>query len=133
MKCIGIVGSRRRNTLADKEKVKAALESIFEPGDTIVSGGCPKGADKFAEELAKEKDISIKIYFANWGDLSHPDAIIKENSYGQYDAKAGMRRNTYIAQAADILIACVAPDRRGGTEDTIRKYRKLGKTRLILC
>lgn len=33
---------------------------------------------------------------------------------------------------ADVLIACVAEDRKGGTEDTIKKFQKLGKTQLIL-
>ena len=115
---IGIVGSRRRDTAADLEAVRSALASIHTPGDTIVSGGCPKGGDRFAEVLATAWDIPIKIYPAEW------------NKYGR---GAGFYRNGFIARDADVLIACVAPDRRGGTEDTIAKYLALGKTRLILC
>lgn len=132
-KTIGIVGSRRRNTKEDKDKLRQLLLKAYETGDIIVSGGCPKGADKFAEELAEELGIPIEIHHADWDNLEHPDARIKENWHGKYDANAGFRRNIFIAQDADILIACVAPDRKGGAEDTIRKYRKMGKKELILC
>jgi hypothetical protein len=44
---------------------------------------------------------------------------------------AGFLRNTDIAKDADVLIAVVAADRTGGTEDTIRKVQKMGK-RVIL-
>jgi hypothetical protein len=116
-KIIGIVGSRRRNTKKDYELVEAAFIKVYAKGDTIVSGGCPEGADNFAEEIAWTYNASITIHKAEW------------KVYGK---SAGFKRNTYIAQDADILIACVAPDRKGGTEDTIKKYLKLGKTRLIL-
>jgi hypothetical protein len=46
--------------------------------------------------------------------------------------RTGKRSGMPFARDADVLIACAAPDRKGGTEDTIRKYLKLGKTRLIL-
>jgi hypothetical protein len=36
-------------------------------------------------------------------------------------------RNQEIVDAADRIIAFVAPDRRGGTEDTIRRARRAGK------
>ncbi len=38
-------------------------------------------------------------------------------------------RNKLIARDADVLIACVAEDRKGGTEDTIKHFcKKLGKS-----
>jgi len=36
-------------------------------------------------------------------------------------------RNTLIAKDCTVLIACVAEDRTGGTEDTIKKADDLGK------
>jgi len=123
---IGIVGSRRRNEKSDFDLVEAALipflnyvelVPFFDFGVSLVSGGCPKGADRFAEILAKKHNIPIKIHVAEWD---------------KYGKKAGFKRNTYIARDAEILIACVASDRTGGTEDTISKYLKMGKTRLIL-
>lgn len=117
MKTIGIVGSRRRSTARDYEIVEKQFRSIYEQGDEIVSGGCPQGADAFAEWIAKVAQVPIKIYYAEWDRLGRG---------------AGFSRNGAIAKDADVLIACVAEDRTGGTEDTIKKYQKLGKTALHL-
>jgi len=109
MKKIGIIGSRRRKTKGDFMKITRVFSRIYEKGDQIVSGGCPKGGDNFAEVIAKEKGIPITIYYPNWKE----------------DGKiAGFIRNTEIANNSDILITCVAEDREGGTEDTIKKFCK---------
>jgi hypothetical protein len=113
---IGIVGSRRRDTLKDYELVKDKFLEIYKYGDTIVSGGCPKGGDRFAEMIASSFNIPIIIHKADWGK----------------GRGAGFVRNTYIAEDSEVLIACVSADRTGGTEDTIKKYLKLKKNRLIL-
>jgi len=120
MKIIGIIGSRRRNHNNDFTKVAFAFRGVYEEGDRIVSGGCPKGGDHFAEIIAKSKDISILIHYPNWE---------------KYGKAAGFVRNSFIAKDSDILIACVAKDRTGGTEDTIRKFqmKKKDKSKLILC
>jgi hypothetical protein len=117
-KCIGIVGSRRRNTQLDYLIVWANLRDNFKRGDTIVSGGCPVGGDKWAEILAEKGKIPIKIHRPDWD---------------KHGVKATFVRNEIIAKDADLLIAQVADDRTGGTEDTIKKFKKLGKTNLILC
>ena len=117
MKIIGIVGSRRRNSRTDERKVIAAFNKIYEDGDEIVSGGCWAGADNMAEKIAKDVQCPIKIYHAKWKRLGK---------------SAGHARNTLIAKDADVLIACVADDRKGGTEDTIRKYGVFGKMKLVL-
>lgn len=117
MAVIGIVGSRRRNTMEDMRKCIETLKTIFKEGDTFVSGGCPKGGDSFAEIIANTMKVPIKIHKAEWD---------------KYGKGAGYKRNTYIAEDSDILIAVVAFDRTGGTEDTIRKYQKMGKEKLIL-
>jgi len=117
MKIIGIIGTRIRDSQTDLNCVRKALYKIYKDGDEIVSGGCPQGGDRFAEVLAKSMQIPIKIYYAQWA---------------VYGKSAGFRRNGLIAKDADILIACVAEDRKGGTEDSINKYLKLGKTELII-
>ena len=117
MKTIGIVGSRRRNSQADYALVYNAFDVVCEPGDRIVSGGCPQGGDAFAERIAKQRQVPITIFYAQWDRLGRG---------------AGFARNGDIARDADVLIACVAEDRLGGTEDTIKKYLKLGKDRLVL-
>jgi hypothetical protein len=117
MKTIGIVGSRRRCDKIDLDKLKTSFNSIFEKGDRIVSGGCFKGGDKFAELLAEELGLSITIHHADW------------NNRGR---AAGFIRNSKIAEDCDILLALVAKDRTGGTEDTVRKSEKLGKTVILI-
>lgn len=107
---IGIIGSRRRNTSEDYALVLGAFESVNVGEVSIVSGGCPLGGDRFAEQIATKFSIPIKIFPANW------------RTYGP---GAGFRRNRDIAAESDILIACVSKDRTGGTEDTIRKFKRL--------
>lgn len=116
MKIIGIVGTRRRVSPKDQELVEKALLSVYEDGDEIVSGGCPYGGDRFAETLARKHQVPIKIYYAQWD---------------KYGKSAGFKRNGDIAHDADVLIACVAPDRTGGTEDTIKKFGDKGKVILV--
>lgn len=107
MKVIGIVGSRRRNTPDDYALTLAAFLKVYEVGDTLVSGGCPQGGDAFAEKISNTFAIPILLHRAEW------------NKYGR---SAGFQRNGLIANDANVLIAVVAPDRKGGTEDTIRKF-----------
>ena len=109
MTIIGIVGSRRRNKQKDFNAVHDAFMKVYSKGDWICSGGCSKGADLFAERLAKDYGIPILIFYPNW----------KEGGRG-----AGFERNTDIAKWSNILIACPAKDRKGGTEDTIMKFEK---------
>ena len=66
MKKIGIIGSRRRNTESDSKRVVEALFDVYEDGDWIVSGGCPKGGDRFAEMFAKSIGCPILIFYPNW-------------------------------------------------------------------
>ena len=110
MKKIGIVGTRRRFTNSARKAIEEQLFKIYEEGDWIVSGGCPRGADRIAEGIAKSNGIPILIFYPNW----------KKNGRG-----AGLIRNAEIAKNSDVLIACVADDRKGGTEDTIKKYMRL--------
>jgi hypothetical protein len=117
MKTIGIVGSRRRDGPVDLISVMNAFDEIYEKGDVLVSGGCPKGGDHFAERIAKDRGLTITIHYPDW------------NGKGK---GAGFERNTRIAEDGDVIIACVAQDRTGGTEDTIKKAEKLGKQVILV-
>ena len=109
MKVIGVIGSRMRDSKEDFELVKSKIAELWEIGDYLCSGGCSSGADYFAEIIAKKACVPIKIHYANWK---------------RYGRSAGFIRNGDIAEESDILIACVAEDRTGGTEDTIKKFLK---------
>jgi len=109
MKTIGIIGSRSRDSHIDFKACEKVFLSVFEDGDELVSGGCPKGGDRFAEILAKKYQATIKIYYAQWNKLGKG---------------AGFARNTYIARDSDILISVCSKDRTGGAEDTVKKFLK---------
>lgn len=118
---IGIVGSRRRSSANDMVLLCVALDLIRKPGDMIVSGGCEKGADSFAEGIARARGMSILIHYPRTSD--------------KCDSRTGERfheRNTYIGEDCDILLAMVHPDRTGGTEDTVKKALYLGKVVYLL-
>jgi hypothetical protein len=117
MKTIGIIGSRRRDSQKDFEQCENKFLEIYEEGDEIVSGGCSRGGDRFAEILAKKHQVPIKIDYAQWDKLGKG---------------AGFARNTDIAKDSDVLIAVVASDRTGGAEDTIKKAIKMNKKIIIL-
>ena len=107
---LGIVGTRRRNTDKDYKIVEKAYLKICKTFNIhhIISGGCQKGGDRFAEIIARKFGLPITIYHADWK---------------RYGRSAGFERNTYIAEDSTILLACVAKDRTGGTEDTIAKFK----------
>jgi predicted Rossmann fold nucleotide-binding protein DprA/Smf involved in DNA uptake len=113
MRSIGIVGSRRRE---DYWKIWELVESF--PKDTVViSGGC-KGPDKWATDHAKLQGLKIVEYF--------PD-LPKSGSPRYEFTKAYYARNKKIAENVDVLYAFVAPDRKGGTENTIEYAEELKK------
>lgn len=127
-KWIGIVGSRRRNTANDNVALLAVLDhktkGIYRKGDSIVSGGCPKGADNMAEVLCRVRGIPILIEYPRKEDLDME--LLKVSSRSAY-TQILHARNTRIAERCDVLIALVSSDRKGGTEDTVRKAIALGK------
>lgn len=119
-KIIGIIGTRKRNIITDFHEVKEAFFEVYKDGDWIVSGHCPKGGDAFAERIAFDYGIPILLF--------PPKKKIREEFFA---------RNTLIAEASDILIACLINPHdiledifkraSGGSEDTIKKFlNKLG-------
>lgn len=122
-KTIGIVGSRRRNSPTDFELVKSVLLKVYKVGDGIVSGGCPEGADSFAATLAYELQIALYEWLPDESKIDQKLMAmgLKRAAWAQIC----YARNTLIARDSDVLIACVAEDRKGGgTEDTIKKFCK---------
>jgi hypothetical protein len=116
---IGIIGTRKRDTAAAFKEVRKGFDEIYEEGNWIVSGGCPKGADRYAEQLAKTEGIPIVTFYPN---------------YKRFKGGAPIIRNGDIADTSDKIIACVMhPEdgidavlerKSGGTEDTLKKFVK---------
>lgn len=103
--------------------VRDKFLEIYESGDTIVSGGCPQGGDRFAEVLNLWYQIPIKIH--------RPEPVPPGSPRWAY-TQANFARNTLIAQDSDVLVACVSEDRKGGTEDTIKKFKKFYPEREVI-
>ena len=102
------------------QKVREVFDEIYQEGDWICSGGCEKGADRYAEQLAKSRGIPIIIFYPNKKKHGVPAAFFI--------------RNTDVAINCDIIIACVMhPEdgieevlnrEKGGTEDTLKTFVK---------
>ena len=121
MKTIGIIGARQRDAGIDFAKVRKAFWSVAKRGDMIVSGGCPEGGDRFAERIAEVDRMPIRVHYPDKTKLD--SVLLAKNPRAAY-AVINNARNTLIARDADYLIACVAASRKGGTEDTIKKFTK---------
>ena len=120
-KVIGVVGTRRRDKEEDFQEVWKAFGEVYEEGDSICSGLCPKGGDRFA------------VIIANRLGLPNDKRMWFPPDWKKYGRFAGFIRNTPIAENSDILIACVSEDRTGGTEDTIKKFKKFhGKEPILV-
>jgi len=121
MKTIGIIGARIRDSHKDYQAVYNAARKYYDLGDRICSGGCSKGGDRFAEMIAAKIGLT-----EDNGELILHRPKIHRGSKSHEFAKAAYERNTLIARDSDILIACVNPGRTGGTEDTIKKWKRFG-------
>jgi hypothetical protein len=108
---IAIVGARRRT---DRETVDRLVASF--PADTVIVSGGAAGPDTWAEHAAQRRGLVTLIFRA---DLAGAE------SQGQ-NTRRFHARNQQIVDAADEVFALVAPDRRGGTEDTIARARRKG-------
>lgn len=143
---IGIVGSRRRKSnedlrMLEKSFVKIlAIELGIYFGDiddlgsslkdvTIVTGDCDVGGDKFAKEIADFFEINLDVK-----RIRDPDTgevmDFKNHRWFSYNRICNIfyKRDEEIAkEPLDYLIALVAPDRTGGTEYTIKQFKKYHK------
>lgn len=100
----GIVGSRRRK---DKQSVVDFVKTLNKE-DIVISGGC-RGVDIWAEETALSLGMKTIIFKPNLKNIKNKGDMIKRY----------YNRNKKIAQECDVLVAFVAHDRTGGTENTI--------------
>jgi hypothetical protein len=127
---IGVVGSRRRNTKEDKQLLEVFLFNLIRSRGwmkdkiTFVSGGCEKGADNFIKELVKEGK------FPGSELVEHYPNVFPGMPYWDV-VNAMYARNEKVAADSGILVAMVAPDRKGGTENTVKHANRL-KVEVVL-
>ena len=114
---VAIVGSRRRG---DRDAVEACVGEL--PADgldgaTVVISGGAKGPDSWAVEAALKRGLEVRVHKPDLAGIA-----TRFQATERYYA-----RNQCIVEDCDRLIAFVAPDRSGGTEDTIRRAQRAGK------
>ncbi len=112
----GVVGSRRWKS---QSSVEGFVRTLL-PGDTVVSGGC-RGPDLWATNMAKRMGLKTVIFLPQFDDATDRWEI----------AKAYYARNRLIAEASDVVVAFVAADRTGGTENTLKHAEEIGVPALI--
>jgi len=112
---LGIVGSRSISFADAKPHILAAITK-HKPS-VVVSGGA-KGVDTWASQIATDLGIQVIEYIPNWRLGKH----------------AGFLRNTTIAENSDHIL-CIFPGGvpSGGTADTLKKAKKLGKGVTVVC
>lgn len=129
MKKIIIIGTRRRSTFEDYRIVYNEFRKYYAEGDIIISGGCPLGGDAFAERIARRLNLTE----TNGKLIIHRPVNPPKGSPRWKWAQVMYDRNTIVAQETEhdsIVIACVSEDRKGGTEDTLRKIMTNDKIHL---
>lgn len=99
-----ITGSR---TWPCKDSIRSTLLRVIYGTDpsfrriTLVSGACPSGADRMAEEIADHFGWQIELHRADWD---------------KYGKRAGFLRNSeMVTLGADVCVAFIHNGSRGGT------------------
>ncbi len=127
---IAIVGSR---ICKDYNLLDIILNNFFKENNNfifneIISGAAYSGVDKNAALWAKNHDIKLTEFPADWYNLqtNEPIKIKKDKNGKSYNILAGMNRNTQIVEACTCLLA-LQKDFSKGTSNSIEKARKLKK------
>jgi len=112
-----ICGSRTWTDAArihDELTLTCGRLGIREPAElTVIHGACPKGADKIADDWAKEAGAEIERWPADW------------NAFGKY---AGPRRNEQMAQTRRRALPRLLGRRIARTADMIKRCIQHGIT-----
>ena len=130
---VGIVGSREYENRRKIKDFIFKLKQEFGEDVTIVSGGCPYGADRYAKKYALELGLQYEEYppFHRQHNLY---CVLPESVYGKpYNVKYFFVRNKQIAKASDYVVSFIPNGvESNGSMDTIKQAEKLGKKTIII-
>ena len=125
---IAIIGSRGFN---DYPLLCKLMKKIKSPISEIVSGGA-RGADSLGARYAKENDIPLKVFEAQWDDIEAEGALVKQNRQGNlYNSLAGFWRNKDIVDRAEMVVA-FWDEKSKGTENSVQRARAKKKPLVIV-
>ena len=113
-----IAGTRDFNDYAFlKKNVDYFLQGINPNSEEIeIVSGNARGADKLGERYAKEHNLPVKLFPANWD---------------KYGKRAGYLRNQEMANYSDVLIA-FWDEKSKGTKHMIDIAKKQGLTVIVV-
>ena len=137
---IGIIGTRKRDSEEDLELAELTFHKIinmFMKNGTmtggledikIISGGCPKGGDRFAEVIHNNLQLTADQL------VIHYPAKVKPGSPRYAYTNVMYDRNDLIARDSDVLIALVDDaSKKGGTRYTIKKFKDITPMGSLKC
>lgn len=108
---LAVIGSR---DFKDKDFLFKKLDKNKQRIALVVSGGA-NGADTFAKEWAESRGKPLLTFYANW-----------KNDDGTTDRGAGFRRNRWIIENADYVLA-MWDECSPGTGNSIKIAKQLNK------
>jgi hypothetical protein len=115
---IGVVGSRRRNSLTDQKQVGCLIEQIQKENpdkDVVIVSGAKKGADAHAEFYANLFNLTKKIF----------PVVGKFASKWEFRVAAFARNRDVAQQSTGGIFCWIHSSRTGGTENTIQHAMEL--------
>ena len=119
-----MIGTRTRDTEKDFQLVYDEFKKYYEEGDVIISGGCRKGGDRFAEVIARRLGLTEE----NKKLVIHRPKTPGHHAPKWVWTKAFYDRNSVVAAEAEddtVTIACISKTiTGGGTGDTLSKIKK---------
>ena len=130
---IGIVGSRRYE---NKKRIKDFIFKLKQEHGTdtiIVSGGCKKGADKYAKKYALELGLQYEEY-PPFHEVHNLYCTIPSSRYGKpYSVKNFFARNKIIAGTSDFVVGFIPEGvEASGTMNTLKYAEKFDKKTIII-
>ena len=111
-----IAGTRDFNDYAFLKKNVDYFLQDFNPNKIEIVSGNARGADKLGERYAKEHNLPVKLFPANWD---------------KYGKRAGYLRNQEMANYSDVLIA-FWDEKSKGTKHMIDIAKKQGLTFIVV-
>lgn len=134
-----IAGSRSATDVLSNDGLQTLIDTALDDApfsiDAVVSGTA-SGIDTAGEQWAADNDAPVAQFPAPWGDTDHPDAVVRTGQHGEYDARAGHRRNKTMAQYADChdgYLLAIIDYPSSGTESMIELARDiLGDDRVFV-
>ena len=129
---VAIIGSRKYENRSKIKEFVFHLKKKYGTDTTIISGGCPDGADKYAKKYALE----LGLQYEEFPPAHHQHNLycrFPEEQYGKpYKVSNFFKRNKQIAIFSDIIVAFI-PDLEpaNGSRYTLKVGVKLNKKTII--